>query len=234
MLPIECDFHSGNMPLPNLFIYNKIPEMKLFQHSSIVFLVLVTLMSCQSKRDKLFSEISVAEKELHSDTISMSLDHEKADKLIMLYLQFVESFPDDNSSPDFLFKAGEISNGLNRYDQAIELFERLHEKYPASVLSPTALFLQGFIYETRYYDAVNARKKYEKFIDLYPEHELIDDVRFSVENLGLDLNEVVERLQSQSGVDSVQKIENVVSEESDILQQQKKVPVKKLTGQKPS
>jgi TolA-binding protein len=39
---------------------------------------------------------------------------------------------DDYNSPEYLFRAGYLSESMNKNDQAIELYKKIKEKYPNS------------------------------------------------------------------------------------------------------
>ena len=54
----------------------------------------------------------------------------------------------------------------------------------------SSLFMQGFIYHNSLSDLQMAEKLYLKFLDEYPDHELALSVRWELDNLGKNIDEI--------------------------------------------
>ena len=67
--------------------------------------------------------------------------------------------------------------------------------YPCYPKAQAALFLKGFIYETRFNNLTKAKELYERYLELYPDGEFAADCKASIENLGLSLEELVRRFE---------------------------------------
>lgn len=91
---------------------------------------------------------------------------------------------------DYLHEAQKYLNN-GRYYESIALYEEFLERFPKSNFAPKSLFMSGFIYANNLGDYENARKCYELFLERYPNHELSTSVRWEIENLGTDVNELI-------------------------------------------
>lgn len=115
-----------------------------------------------------------------------SLNKKEAPKVAKLYCQYVNQNPNDTSVVKWLFHAMEINVMLKEADKSIELCDQLLQQYPQSKWAPMSLVLLGsFVYEDMLNDTAKAHIAYQKLIDNYPESELVNDAKKSIEFLGL-------------------------------------------------
>lgn len=142
------------------------------------------------------TEVSIAEmeKEFFSET-QTKMDKRKALDLVNLYVRFADENPDDENSPEYLFKAADISMNLNRPNQTIKLFDKILATYPTYSKTPSALFLKAFVYEDQLQDYDNAKKYYELFLTEYPDSEFTDDAEVSIKNLGKTPEELIQEFE---------------------------------------
>ena len=161
-----------------------------------------TLLSCTNTRDKLISEINAKEKVLFENKEG-HINTSAARETIVLYRYFAEKFPDDSLAVEYLFKAGDVSSGISSFDNALEYFKIITEKYPNSNRAAYSLFLQGYINENSKQDTATARKFYTQFLEKYPTNEMAESARFSLSNMGKSPEEIVRGFQPSSA-DSVQ------------------------------
>ncbi len=175
--------------------------------NKIIFsvLVLVLAASCQSGREKQLATIQENEKKLFSDSLK-SLDEAVASVQVEAYQSFADKYPSDSLSPEFMFKAADLSNSHGRGKEAIAILESLRQSFPDHVRAGTGLFMQGFIYETSFHDNPNAISKYSEFIEKYPDHQLAQAAEFSLIQLkqGMSVEDVVKMFEAKS--DSAEKV----------------------------
>ena len=157
-----------------------------------VFVVLI-MLSCGEK-------ISVKEvNELESKVLAKGAKPTKEEviQLVDAYILFAEQNPDDAQSPDYLFRALDIAVGVNAEgpDKAIKIADMLIEKYPDFEMTPMAMYLKGFVYENIVGDLQNAEKTYRQFIEKYPESPMVEDVKATIENLGLSPEELIRKFE---------------------------------------
>ncbi len=82
-----------------------------------------------------------------------------------------------------------------KYEEAISEYNKLIEKYSDSSYGPQAQFMIGFIYANELEDQEKATEAYEKFLKIYPDHEMAKDANWELEHLGQDINDIEELTQ---------------------------------------
>jgi outer membrane protein assembly factor BamD (BamD/ComL family) len=145
--------------------------------------------------------ITEMEKRVYADTASR-INMEVAQNLVLEYGKFTQLFPSDTLAPQFLFKAGELSLGLNNPKAALGYFGQVVSHYPSSPKASYSLFMQGFINDGPIKDSAQARKYFSEFLIKYPKHPLAKDAEFSLVNLGRTDDELVrefEKRMAESG-----------------------------------
>jgi len=118
------------------------------------------------------------------------------------YVISIEEFsrvaPRHPQTPGLLLKAAEMARGIRTYQKAIELFDRLISNYPEHPKAPQALFMKAFTLDDGLQDYEAARAAYILFLEQYPDDDFADDARFSLDNLGKDINELIDRFETES------------------------------------
>ena len=111
----------------------------------------------------------------------------------------MEKYPADSLSPEFLFKAADLANGLGRSQESIAMLESLRKSYPKHPRAGTGLFLEGFIYETSLHDNQKAIAAYTAFLNAYPNHQLAQAAQFSLMQLeqGMSVEDVVKMFEAK-------------------------------------
>jgi len=166
--------------------------------STVLFISTILLISCNNTNNSnntvTLEQISSLEKELFSSE-NLSLDMAKAKHLAELYIEFAKTHPQDQLSPEFLYKASDIYMNLNYPKQALALYDNILTKYPSYKNNPTIMFLKGFVYDDQLKDYDNARVCYENFLEKYPESEFADDAIISLNNLGKSPEEMIKEFE---------------------------------------
>ena len=144
--------------------------------------------------------VSVKEvKELESKVLAEGAKPTKEEviQLIDAYILFAEQNPDDVQSPDYLFRALDIAVGVNAEgpDKAVKIADMLIEKYSDFEMTPMAMYLKGFVYENIVGDLHNAEMTYRQFVEKYPESPMVEDVKATIENLGLSPEELIRKFE---------------------------------------
>ena len=110
---------------------------------------------------------------------------------LKIYQKFTKKFSTSDFADQAQYKVAYIfSNNLNDFEKSVEAFLTLLEKYPESELAAQSLFMVGFIYANNINDLEKARTYYSKFLETYPDHELSSSVKWELDNLGKDINEI--------------------------------------------
>lgn len=165
------------------------------KNTLFTLIVAAILVSCSSKESAL-ETIGELEIKLYSEN-KTAFDKDIAKDLVASYRDYVATYPEDEKSPGILFKAGEVSMGMESTDDALACYKQVYTDYPDYERASTALFLEGFVYETQTTSLVKAQKCYNEFIDKYPDHTLADDAKFSLKNLGKSDEEIIREFEEK-------------------------------------
>lgn len=152
--------------------------------------------SCQSQRDQDYSEIRKIEKAL-LDSKTTNKDS-MAIRLFDQYQMFAEKYPKDKSANEFLFKAGELANGLGIYDRALAIFLDIEKNHKDFQKAPECLFLAAFIEENQLGNIETAKEYYSRFIKEYPKHPLCKDAEVCIQNLGKTPEELIKEFEAKN------------------------------------
>jgi outer membrane protein assembly factor BamD (BamD/ComL family) len=151
--------------------------------SLILFMALgsMLIIGCGPKKTK---------EQLYAEALQLE-KQENFKEAIVIYEQLIKDYPRANIADSILFKVGQIySNNLLEFEHAVDAHKRLIKKYPDSRFSAQSLFMIGYHYANSISDTGEARNYYEKFLEQYPEHELANSVRWELDHLGQDINEI--------------------------------------------
>lgn len=109
---------------------------------------------------------------------------------------FAQKYPSYIKTPDLLIEAATLyAHYLADPRKAIQLLERID---PKAESYPEALFYAAFIYENQLADTAKARFLYERFLRLYPNHRLAEQVRGAIETLGKSPEEILKYLEKKA------------------------------------
>ena len=123
----------------------------------ITIVAALVLFACNSNPAK---RIEKLEKQLF--TTEQAVDPLIADDLVTAYCDYATQYPDDPMSPEYLFKAVDVSMNLNNPQRTIAIVDRMLRDYPDYPRTQAALFVKGFIFET-YYGNLDMARKVQNF-----------------------------------------------------------------------
>ena len=159
----------------------------------VSLLLVAILLSCGEKMS--VEKINELESKVFAKDAVVSA--ENVIQLVDAYLLFAKQNPNDQQTPEFLFKALDVAVGVNAEgpQKAIDIADVLIEKYPDFEMTPMALFIKGFVYENMIGDLRNAEMTYRQFIEKYPNSPIVEDVKATLENLGLTPEELIRKFE---------------------------------------
>ena len=163
----------------------------------IVFFVLVfvlVLVGCNSNDPA--KRIEKLEQQAFST--DGAINPQVASDLVSAYCDFADANPNDAMAPEYLFKAVDVSMNLNEPQHTIYIIDKLLKEYPDFPHTQAALFIEAFIFETRYNNLDMAKKLYQQYLEMYPDGEFANDCKSSIENLGLSPEELVRKFEEQN------------------------------------
>lgn len=122
----------------------------------------------------------------------------KAEILLLRYRDYISVNPRDSMSAEYLFKAADLSLGVNKPKASIAYLDRLIQDFPDFRKGPEMMLFRGFIYEAHLKQHAEAVKAYEAMIKRYPNHRLAEDARASIANLTMSEEELIEKFKQQN------------------------------------
>ncbi|MFC1528467.1 tol-pal system YbgF family protein [Candidatus Latescibacterota bacterium] len=154
-------------------------ETKAAMLVSVLFFALAFMIAgCSQSADELYSEGK-----------KLILTEENFDGGMELLLRFEKKFPEDPRSPEVMLALATGYQNLKKFDEAVEYFNRLIEKYPDSDEAYKGMFLLGYMFYEEIKDEDMAKSTFDRFIEFYPDSELTVSARVLVENIGLPVEE---------------------------------------------
>ncbi len=80
--------------------------------------------------------------------------------------------------------------GKEKWSEAEKNFQMILDKYPNGTYSSKALFMVGFINANHLNNYEKAEKYYKDFLEKYPNHDLADDAKYEIDNLGKSIDDL--------------------------------------------
>jgi len=125
---------------------------------------------------------SAAEIERNAKNIKASL--ENLDNLIKHY-------PEHVLAPQAQYLIADIYlDDLRDFDSAIAAYVNVVNNFSGTNQEAQAQFMIGYIYANVLDDFEQAMSTYQTFLEKFPNHELASSVKFELESLGKDINEI--------------------------------------------
>jgi len=107
----------------------------------------------------------------------------------LLYL--VEKYPNHDLASKGQYIIGDIyMNDLRDFEKALEEYRVVLSNYKDSKEEALAQFMIGYIYANILKNLAKARSEYQVFLNRFPNHELFPSVKFEIDHLGKDINEI--------------------------------------------
>lgn len=172
--------------------------MKIFLPLSFSFFLLIfscgesthsdgsdTLPNGQLTRDQLVDSISKEEAKMRASKVYVP---QQAMTALRLYTEFFTRFPNDTLTPEYLFLASNIAQGLGNYQQAAEFLETIIEKHPGFRKYPDAVFSAALLYDDHLekvnFGADRAIQLYDYVIQKYPNTSYAESAKTLKEFVG--------------------------------------------------
>ena len=155
-------------------------------------LVVVFFASCETPSEK------IARLQPQMIGADGSVNKEVGAELIEAYMACAKENPQEETSPDMVFKALDVSVNiyLDNPQKSVDIVDYMIATYPQHYLAPMALFVKAFVYE-RVGDIPNAKETYRDFLNKYPDSPMAEDVKASLRNAGIPLEELVRQFEEE-------------------------------------
>lgn len=162
---------------------------RFFLPLSVLFSVII-ITSCGGKSDS----------DLWNEAEQLKAE-EKFVEALSVYKTLVDEYPESKYYVDALFEVGKMYHGkvdknlpsMESLKKAVEYYKMVHDSEPQTERGASALFMLGFIQANEINQFDEAKNTYEKFIENYPEHELVQSAKAELETLGIPPEEILSR-----------------------------------------
>ena len=168
--------------------YLRMRKFPFMRKATLAVGLLLVLASCKAPKEKLIEVITSNEQKLFSDSTRL-LNSTVAEGVLKSYREFVEKYPADSLSVSYLFKGGDLANGMKNYILAIDLYRQFIEKFPDHHKAAAGLFMQAFIYDSNLHEKEKAKQLYLEFLKKYPGHELALSAQASLDQISMGLSD---------------------------------------------
>ena len=158
----------------------------------LIFAAALTLLAgCnrgpkEPTRDELAQSIDSIEAPLMQAAMIEAIDTAQGNKLVALYIQFADTYPDDTLSAAYLHRAAQVANGMGLIDDMTTYYDRVIDNYPDYANLDNAGRKE------------EARKAYQEFLTEYPDHFLANDIQTSLSLLDMSDELLIEYLNKQN------------------------------------
>jgi len=152
---------------------------------------------------ELQKQIQEMEKILYAAKVA---DLNQARKMIRLYDTYYKNYPKDWECPDYLFKAGEISESINQYNQAASFYNKACYEYNDNFkYRSLVLFRLANVYDYKLNDYVHAKQIYTQVKEQYPKTQLAKDADAAIKMMGRSDQDMVREFERKNAVKSQAK-----------------------------
>ncbi len=117
--------------------------------------------------------------------------NEDYDSAAEVFMTLYKRYPSGIHGAESLFQAASLqANQLKQSVRAIETYRRLIQAFPNSNYNEQSLFMIAYVYANEIRDFEKAKEAYNEFLGKYPDHELASSVKWELDNLGTDINDI--------------------------------------------
>jgi len=139
------------------------------------------IIGCEGKKTA-EEYYTVAEVERNAKNIKASLENLES---------LIKKFPEHALAPQAQYLVGDIyMNDLRDFDNAILSYQKVVDNYSGSSHEAQAQFIVGYVQANILNDFEKATASYNLFLEKFPDHELAPSVKFEMDNLGKDINDI--------------------------------------------
>ncbi len=161
-----------------------------------LFLIAVILSSCSQSKEKMIKEIAEKEKSLYNNTTGLP-DKAKSDEIVAMYMKFAEQYPQDSLTPSYIYAAANLQMNMSQNEEAIAKLDKIINNYPDYPRLADVFFLKAFIYDNNIKNLNKARQAYTDFLNKFPDSDLADDAKMSLDNLGKTPEQIVKEFEQK-------------------------------------
>ena len=161
----------------------------------VAIIALCFLFACQSEQEAQLNRINKLQTQLVDDNLKTDrlLAQELADEME----SYIGLYTDSTVIADYYMQLGDLyTQALNLPIKGLYYFQKVTTDFPSYKKASVALFYQGFILENYLQKQEQAKIVYEQFLVEYPDHELAETVRLSIQQIGIPLEDLIKQFEA--------------------------------------
>jgi len=163
----------------------------------LVVVLICFVIACQSDQELHLDKINDLQLQLLDNDLKTNL--EVAQELVAEMENYLSEYPDSTIIPDFYMQLADLyTHALQLPVKGLYFFQKLNTDFPNNKKAPLALFYQGFVLENYMGKQEHAKAIYESFLIDYPQHELSETVKLSIQQIGIPLEELVKKFEEKN------------------------------------
>jgi len=159
----------------------------------LILFLTVCLISCQ---DNAHEKIEAVQEIMfkHPDNINDSIKTVAFD----LYMEFSNKNPEDEMCPEYMFRAANIARSFKKYEDAIDIYEKIVSNYSDYNMVTESHFLIAFVYENDLNDKVKAKEIYEEVAKQYPDEKFGEQAALRLKTIHMSDEEMLRMFQEKN------------------------------------
>ncbi|MBK9732346.1 MAG: tetratricopeptide repeat protein [Chitinophagaceae bacterium] len=168
----------------------------------LLCLLLAIIVSCTSQKEKTESELKANLEMVNQSFNDNKLDTAAIRKAETTIGAFIQKYPQDTMASQYLFELGMLYQKQRKFDQAVNVFDKVYREYPDSKHARNAVFLQGFLYANVLNNYGKANEKYQLYLDKFSaaDAKMTNDVQLELQNMGKSPDELLKEIQAKDSI----------------------------------
>jgi len=158
-----------------------------------LIILLFTIASCQNNEHEEIESVLETMFQ-HPDNINDSIKTVALD----LLLNFADAHPEDEMCPEYMFRAANISRSFKKYEDAIQIYQRIVDGYPEYNMRTESHFLIAFVYENDLGDKTKATEIYEEVAKKYPSEKFGQQATLRLQTIHMSDDEMLRMFQEKN------------------------------------
>lgn len=129
--------------------------------------------------DQLYDSIESLDSLLLTAPPMKPVDTTLGNNMMSLCIMFADKYPDDSLAAHYLHRAAYLAQSMDLIDDMVTCYDRIIDNYPEYDKLDECYYEKGIALDNAGRKD-QARKAYQDFLDVYPDHFLADDIRKAI------------------------------------------------------
>ncbi len=119
------------------------------------------------------------------------ISKDKFEDAAKTFQKLEKKYPDNELAAKSAYRLAELyMNNIQDLSKAIQVYRHVADVYPQSAYGPKSRFMAGFLLANNTSRFDEAKTEYKRFLADYADNELASAVKFELDNLGKDIDDI--------------------------------------------